>query len=355
MQQGLSPACDGAARKLTILSVGYPFAPISPDPVGGAEQVLAHIDANLVDAGHRSIVIAPEGSSVSGELWTIPSVAGEFVEAAGAAVHAELRARIQAVLSRDAPDVIHLHGIDFDRYLPERGPPVLVTLHLPLAWYRPSALMPPRADVWLHPVSGSQARTAPAGARLAAPIENGVDITPLRAKKRSFAFMLGRICPEKGFDDALEASARAGIPLLIAGTTFPYREHQAYLRDAILPRLDRRRRWIGAVAGVRKRRLLAQARCVLVPSKVPETSSIVAMEALAAGTPVIAYRAGALPDIVEHGRTGFIVDSVEAMADAIRAVGCIDPAQCRAEARRRFPLRKTIDAYLGRYRELASQ
>ena len=113
-------------------------------------------------------------------------------------------------------------------------------------------------------------------------------------------------------------------------------------------------RWIGPVAGHRKLRLLAQARCVLVPSKVRETSSLVAMEAIAAGTPVIAYRVGALPDIVEDGRTGFVVDDVEAMAAAIGKVGRIDPDLCRARARERFSLERMTRAYLERYRELAA-
>ena len=101
-----------------------------------------------------------------------------------------------------------------------------------------------------------------------------------------------------------------------------------------MPHLDRDCRWIGAVGGRRKKRLLGQARCVLVPSKARETSSLVAMEAIAAGTPVIAYRAGALPDIVEDGRTGFIVDDVARMAAAIarRRTGSIRTPAARAHA-----------------------
>jgi glycosyltransferase involved in cell wall biosynthesis len=138
-----------------------------------------------------------------------------------------------------------------------------------------------------------------------------VEIHTVRPRKSCFALILGRVCREKGFDDALEASRRADIPLLLAGAVFPYADHQAFFRDHIAPRLDRRRRWIGAVAGRSKQRLLAKARCLLVPSKVPETSSLVAMEALAAGTPVVAYRTGALPEIVEDGRTGLLVETVD--------------------------------------------
>lgn len=349
-------AADRSAgrRALTIVSVAYPFAPVSADPVGGAEQVLAQLDRALVAAGHRSIVVAVEGSRVAGELRSHRAVSGEIDDSARRAVHANVRDLLQSTIASARPDVVHLHGIDFAGYLPAPGPPVVATLHLPLAWYAPGALAPERPRTWLHPVSSSQARSAPSGAVLADVIENGVDLVTVAAKKRSFALTLGRICPEKGIDDAIAAARRADVPLFIAGTAFPYRDHQRYLHDTVLPGLDRSRRWIGAVAGMQKKRLLAQARCVLVPSKAPETSSLVAMEALAAGTPVIAYRAGALVDIVEHGRTGFLVDGVEAMARAIASAGDIDPRTCRRVVEERFAVERMTGAYLERYRALAS-
>jgi glycosyltransferase involved in cell wall biosynthesis len=338
---------------LTVLSVAYPFAPIAPDPVGGAEQILARLDHALTAAGHRSIVIAPEGSLTCGRLRSVPRARAPITDPVRDEIYGAVRKRIDEAIERDRPDVVHLHGLDFDRYLPASGPPVVVTLHLPLEWYAAEALRPARADVALHPVSEDQARRAPAGARLAAPIANGVAIPRERARKRRFALTLGRVCPEKGFDDAIAASRLASMPLLLAGTVFPYEAHQQHFATRIAPQLDRGRRWIGAVAGPCKQRLLAKARCVLVPSKVPETSSLVAMEALAAGTPVIAYRAGALPEIVAHGRTGFLVHSIAGMAQAMQMADGIDGETCRQEAQARFPLEKMTRAYLARYAELA--
>jgi glycosyltransferase involved in cell wall biosynthesis len=340
--------------RLTVLSVAFPLAPVTADPVGGAEQVLARLDRALVAAGHRSVVIAPEGSEVAGEFAPVPAVAGEIGAAATRRAHGAVRARIAEVIRDRRPDVVHLHGLDFDRYLPAEGPPVLVTLHLPLAWYAPGALAPVRARTYLHPVSASQAATRPDDARICTPVENGVDIPRLRPRKRGYALALGRVCPEKGLDDALEAARLARVPLLVAGSVFAYAAHQAHFREAIAPRLGWRRRWIGPVAGARKQALLAGARCVLIPSKAPETSSLVAMEAMAAGTPVIAYRSGALPEIVEHGTTGFLVDGIEGLAAAIREVGALDPERCRRRAAERFSADRMVAAYFRRYAELAA-
>jgi glycosyltransferase involved in cell wall biosynthesis len=340
---------------LTVLSVAYPLAPVTADPVGGAEQVLSQLDRALVARGYRSLVVAPEGSRVAGELLPVPAVPSAIGEAEVESAQAAVRARIGEAVRRRGVDVIHLHGIDFPSYLPESGPPVLVTLHLPLDWYPPDALRPERADVDLHPVSTAQAATAPPNARLGAPIENGVELLHVPVRKRTYAFALGRICPEKGFDDALDAVRLAKVPFLMAGTVFPYAAHEAHFQEAIRPRLSWRRRWIGTVEGERKRYLLGAARVLLVPSKALETSSLVAMEALAAGTPVVAYPNGALPEIVEDGHTGFLVEGVEGMLQGIRRAGEIDPEACRAIARERFSAERMVERYIRRYVELASR
>lgn len=342
---------------LRILSVPFPFAPLRADPVGGAEQVAAALDAALVAAGHESIVIAPEGSQVAGTLVALPGTGEDSNDRARARMHAEVRAAIARVLHERDIDAIHLHGVDCEAYLPPPGVPTLITLHLPLAWYADAVLHPQRPLTWLQPVSRHQARGAPEGVRLLAPIGNGVANNRFAgvARKHDFALALGRICPEKGFHDAIAAARTAGMPLLIAGEVFAWEAHRRYFDEEIAPQLGSNVRFVGALRGVRKQRLLAAARCVLVPSRAPETSSLVAMEALAAGTPVIAYRSGALPDIVEHGATGFVVDDVQGMARAITRCECIAAQTCRQAAQRRFPLQRMCDAYLDLYQRLAAQ
>lgn len=340
---------------LTVLSVAYPFAPVSADPAGGAEQVLAALDRALVDQGHRSIVIASADSDTAGELRPVPLPEGTIDDAARLRAHAAVRDQIGRAIANDAPDVVHLHGIDCGAYLPPPGPPVLATLHLPIDWYGDEVLRPRRPRTFLQPVSADQAARAPADVPLIPPVPNGVDCDRYRpAAKGDYALVLGRIAPEKGFHDALDAARLADVPLIAAGKLFPYPAYERYFAAQLLPRLDERRRFVGPVEGEAKRRLLAEARCLLVPSNAAETSSLVAMEALASGTPVIAYRSGALPGIVEHGVTGYVVDDIAGMAAAIGRVDAIDPAACRAAAEARFPLTRTSAAYLDLYARLAA-
>ncbi|WP_375392254.1 glycosyltransferase family 4 protein [uncultured Sphingomonas sp.] len=341
---------------LTLLSVSYPLAPVTADPAGGAEQVLAQLDRALVAAGHRSIVIAPDGSAVAGELISLPRVPAVIGDADRTAAHGATRDAIAGVLARERVDLVHLHGIDFPDYLPASGVPALATLHMPPDWYAEGALTPTRPRTFLSPVSHHQAGRAPATARLLDPIPNGVDEDAYRpgVSRGDFAVVLGRVAPEKGFHDAADAAREAGVPLIAAGKLFPYAAHLRYFIEQVRPRLDRWRRYIGPVAGAQKRRLLQRARCLLIPSTAPETSSLVAMEALASGTPVIAYRAGALPEIVDDGVTGFVVDDVAGMAAAIGRIDAIDPAACRRAACERFSLRRTTAAYLDLYHRLAA-
>ena len=342
---------------LTIASVAYPLAPVGPDAVGGAEQVLATLDRALVAAGHRSLVIACEGSIVAGRLLAIPTTPGPLDNPARAAAHAA----VCRVLAAVEADLIHLHGIDFEAYLPPPGRPVLATLHLPPSWYTAAALTPERADTWLQCVSPAQhtaLQCLPHTSHVLPPIENGVDVAALSAVRhgrRPYALTLGRICPEKGQHTALHAAHRAGIGLLIGGKVFPYPAHQDYFASAIAPLLDARRRFLGPLGFARKRRLLAGARCLLVPSTAPETSSLVAMEALACGTPVVAFPSGALADLVEDGRTGFLVNSIGEMADAIGKVGEIDSETCRQTARDRFSQDRMVAGYFETYARLIAR
>ena len=342
--------------KLRVLNVAYPFAPVGPDAVGGAEQILTYLDNVLVRKGHQSLVVACEGSRTFGPLYSITQVQREIDDSVRHEIWTRQRETIERVLASTPIDLIHMHGVDFYRYLPKEDIPVLVTLHLPPTWYPREIFQFKHRNIFLHCVSKSQERACPPEAELLPVIENGVpnELFESRHAKRRFAVSLGRICPEKGFHIALDAARMAKMPLVLAGETFPYESHQRFLAREIKPRLDHHRLFIGPIGLRRKRRLLSAARCLIAPSLVPETSSLVAMEALACGTPVVAFPNGALADIIEHGKTGFLVTDQREMASAIRSANFLDPNLCRESARQRFSMHDMVSKYLNTYENIVA-
>jgi glycosyltransferase involved in cell wall biosynthesis len=338
---------------LTVLSVSYALALVSPRTAGGAEQVLATLDESLVLAGHRSIVLAPAGSRCSGLLIPGPAVPGVLDQQMQERVRHGYRETLQKMLARFPIDVVHLHGLDFLDYLPPAGVPVVVTLHLPPSWYTEDAFWLDRPATYLVCVSWSQSRVCPPHARIGQVIENGVSLERFHPEKKKgkYALGLGRICPEKGIHLALDAASAADLPLFLAGTAFGYPSHQSYFEETIRPRLRDGHRFLGAIGGVRKQKLLAGARCLVVTSQVAETSSLAAIEALACGTPVVAFRVGALCDLIEDGRTGYLVDRLTDLPDAIRASQELDPAACRREAELRFSSKTMHAKYMDLYRK----
>ena len=338
-----------------ILSVAYPLAPVGPNAVGGAEQVLSMLDAALVKRGQKSSVVACEGSVVTGRLVRISRIPAIIDDDARRAAWQQCRQAIQKILNDDRTDLIHFHGIDFYEYLPDTTCPVLATIHLPPNWYpeRIFALPRNRPNTFLNFVSQEQKASCACGSGIPV-VENAVEISdsPLKAARKNFVISLGRICPEKNFHVAMAAARRAGVPFVLAGSVFGYDAHRTYFAEYIQPMLGRDCRFVGPLNKRWKRKLLSQARCILIPSVVAETSSLVAMESLACGTPVVAFPSGALPSIVEDGRTGFLVESEAEMARAIGRCISIDSQVCWQRARERFSADRMVNDYFRLYEEI---
>jgi glycosyltransferase involved in cell wall biosynthesis len=333
---------------VTVLSVAYPLLPVSSASAGGAEQILHILERGVIQAGHHSLVIAAAGSEVSGELLPTPPLTAEIIEQDQAAAQKCHLSSIELALRRHSIDIIHFHGLDFHCYLPITDVPKLATLHLPPFLY-PDSIFNIR-DLQLNCVSQTQAASTP-GTNTPPVIANGIDTDCFLAcpDKEDYLLWIGRICPEKGVHIALQVAHDLDLELRMAGPVHRFRSHLDYFSEQVAPLLDSKRIHVGPADLKRKAELLSKARCLLIPSLIAETSSLVAMEALASGTPVVACRSGALPEVVEDGLTGFVVNGREEMAAAVRRCTEISPLVCRETAVRRFSSKRMIAEYLNLY------
>jgi glycosyltransferase involved in cell wall biosynthesis len=210
-------------------------------------------------------------------------------------------------------------------------------LHLPRLMYGPEMFENVAENVYFNCVSNAQASSFSDLPRFMGVVQNGIalDRLPPQRAKGDYLLWIGRICEEKGPHLAIDVAERCDLPLTIAGAVYPFSYHQQFFAREIVPRL-------GAVNYIewpsfeQKLDLLQNARAVLLTSVVDETSSLVSMEAMACGTPVVAFRRGALSEVVADGVTGFICNDVEQMAGAVKRVGEIDPVSCRRRVEKFF-------------------
>jgi glycosyltransferase involved in cell wall biosynthesis len=228
--------------------------------------------------------------------------------------------------------------------------------------------------VRVNGVSASQLARAPAALRrhsvghvhLATPLAVGADQRP-PAEKDGHAVVMGRITPGKGQHLAAQLAHDGGFDLILAGPVGPYRQPRdltgagaaaaanpdvRYWEEEVRPLVDGTRvRWIGTVAGQERDSLVASARVSLFPLQWEEPGGTAVVETLALGTPAVGLSRGCLPELVEHGRTGWLADSPDDLTELIQAAGRIDPAECREQAARRF----TPSVMAARYADLYEQ
>jgi len=368
--------------KLRVLLLAYPLTPVGPNACGGTEQILYRLLLGLNQAPWRDLIethtLAREGSCIPGafESWQhlcsrmhIPLPAAATEESAPVSpedlsqLESATNQAAVAWLREHSVDLVHNQGAAFDRVAGSVTTPVLFTLHLARSLYPAGMLdhLPP--NLYLQCVSRTQQREyrqALSGrrqGRLAGWIRNGValdEFTPAADGRRGgYLLYVGRICPEKGPHLAIELARRTGRSLLLLGQVYPFPSHWQYFEREIKPRLSTAVAWKPQSTLEEKRIWMAGAAAIVIPSLVEETSSLVAMEAAASGTPVIAFRRGALTETVLHHRTGFLCSSLEEMEKAVGRLDRIHARDCRAWAESCFDAERMVREYVDLYRRLA--
>jgi glycosyltransferase involved in cell wall biosynthesis len=329
---------------------------VPPRLYGGTERVVSFLTEQLVAMGHDVTLFASGDSRTSAELATMWPCALRFDATIRDAIAPHMLMLEQVCQRADEFDVLHCH-LDYWPFsvFSRQDTPFLTTLHgrLDLPELRPVYECFP--NVPLVSISDAQRLPLP-DSNFIATVQHGLPVDLLRPRNvnPSYLAFLGRICPEKRPDRAIRIARAAGIPLKIAAKVD--RVDEAYFRDTIRPMIDGRNvELIGEISDAEKPDFLSGAIALLVPIDWPEPFGLVMIEAMACGTPVIAFNRGSVPEIIEHGVTGMIVeDEAEAVA-AIRQVAALPRAEVRRCFERRFSAERMAEDYLALYRRLAAR
>lgn len=347
--------------RLRILYIGYSLLPITERSCGGAEQVLLLVESQMHQRGYSTVVAACSGSRVVGQLYPTGDAPPD-TDSFELRDAAHIRSVLQFIREREQSepfDLIHDHGGSFWRHAAAVDIPVLATLHLPRPFYPATNFAELPDHLTINCVSYSQAKHFQDVPQFAGVVRNGVEVSrfPYSEKKGDYLLWLGRFCHEKGPHVALDVARESRMPIVLAGELYPFSYHQQYFEQEIVPRLKAMRdtaKWMSGISLQEKLELLRGARAVLIPSLVDETSSLVAMEAMACGTPVVCLRCGALPEVVEDGVTGFVVDSPEEMPAAIEMTAHIRARACRARVEHHFSAARVAQEYEELYTRMVS-
>ena len=328
---------------------------VPPKLYGGTERVIWWLTEALVDLGHDVTLFASGDSTTSARL--VPC-APAGLRLAGVNDHtASLLAMHDRVLAReDEFDILHFHT-DFLHFPTFRhiAHKCVTTLHgrqdFPDFWPAYRAF----PEMKLVSISDNQ-RLPIAGSNFVDTVYHGLPPTLIPAGDGAGDYLafIGRISPEKRPDRAIEIAKRAGLKLKIAAKVD--RADAAYFAEAIEPLLDGPDvEFIGEIGDAQKPAFLGDARALLFPIDWPEPFGLVMIEAMAAGTPVIAWRNGSTPEVIEHGRSGFLVESIDEAVAAVAASATLPRAGVRAAFDERFTAERMARDYLSLYRSLGAE
>lgn len=327
---------------------------VPPRLYGGTERIVSYLTEELVRQGHEVTLFASADSVTSARLIGCAPTALRLSPTVTDAMpwHLVMLERVRRRASRF--DVLHFH-IDLMQFplVRSMNTPAVTTLHgrqdlpdLP-NFYRAFPDMP------LVSISDDQRRPLPP-VNWVATIPHGLprDLYTFEPRRGDYLLFLGRISPEKRPDRAIEIATRAGMRLKIAAKID--RADEDYWQETIEPlvRGNPLVDFVGEVGDAEKDALLGGAAGVLFPIDWPEPFGLVMIEAMACGTPVIAFRCGSVPEVINDGVTGFIVDDVAGAVAAVGRIGALDRARVRATFERRFDIARVAEDYVAVYRAL---
>ena len=339
---------------MKILQVAPLWERVPPPGYGGTEAVVSVLTDALVRAGHDVTLWASGDSLTLAELRSVYPRSLRTAKGVKDGTPYDWVHVTAAVADGEEFDIIHNHA----------GEPVMALaglVNVPMLTTMHCLITSDTRIVWQHysgyynTVSRAQFSTVPPLERPqhAGVVCNAVDVAsfPFSTQKDDYLLCLNRVAPEKGTHLAIEAARRAGRKLIIAGKV----DHvdRDYYEAAVKPRVDGRDvMFLGEADQRTKRELYARAACVLMPICWEEPFGLVMVEAMACGTPVIAFARGAAPELIVDGETGFVVRDVDSMVEALWKIDAIEPIRCRQHVEANFDIPVMVEGYLRRYREI---
>jgi glycosyltransferase involved in cell wall biosynthesis len=323
---------------------------VPPKLYGGTERVIAWLVDELVSLGHDVTLFASGDSGTRGNLRSVWPRALRLGQK-GVDPNSACAVLLEAVAEGAADfDVIHSHVDWLPLPLLQRlGVPFLTTMHGRLDLPGLPTVVSAFPNAGFVSISDHQRVPIP-GANWLATIQHGLPLDLFRPSygKGSYLAFLGRLTKEKGPEDAIRIARAAEMPLRIAAK-IP-RAEKSYFKNHIEPQVDGKKvKLMGEVDDAKKQPLLGNAAALLFPIDWPEPFGLVMIEAMACGTPVIAYQSGSVPEVIEHGVTGFIVKNEAQAIEAVRELGQLDRAKIRARFEERFSAIRMAKDYEQQY------
>ena len=341
---------------MRIAQVAPLYESVPPQKYGGTERVVSVLTEELVRCGHDVTLFASGDSMTSAQLVAACPEALRLSKTCVDQFAHHVVMLEQVMKEKDRFDLIHFH-VDYQHFPLSRREQVvsLSTLHgrldLPdlVPVYQTFREMP------VVSISDAQRRPLP-WLNWQGTVHHGMPENRYEFHDRGGDYLafLGRISPEKGLDRAIEIATRVGMPLKIAAKVD--RADADYFSSVIKPLLNNSLvEFIGEIGFPEKNDFLGNAAALLFPIDWPEPFGLVMIEAMACGTPIIAFNSGSVPEVMEHGITGFVVDSIDAAVRAVRDLGLVDRSKVRNSFEQRFTAGRMAEGYLGIYKRLVKR